>query len=322
MITYWPNKQSIKLNLAVANLFVQTYQKFSQPLINTTSQSLPSDILDRNYKKLLFIEILIELEILILDLTEINLETYHIKQLNNKILYDLMHKITHNFTQKLNSNSDLNFLYFQSEYNQAFFNEHSNLIHKLLIYLIFGSSSIDNNMFTFYNLKTPFNHVRLLFENTIIQISNIIILNLLENCHSIQSLAAFLINNNISNSKYNSFRAISNFRNNLISYQWLHLYIYYPNNLYCSCYQIWLLSKKGIIYKHIYLNRISEYLKLSKNQLLSILYLEVQDFIIPKLNNIIMLFGQMIIYILGQIINQGLKICSKTIINKVNENKS
>ena len=36
MITYWPNKQSIKLNLAVANLFVQTYQKFSQPLINKT----------------------------------------------------------------------------------------------------------------------------------------------------------------------------------------------------------------------------------------------------------------------------------------------
>jgi len=36
MIIYWPNKQSIDLNLAVANLFIQTYKKFSLNLQNKT----------------------------------------------------------------------------------------------------------------------------------------------------------------------------------------------------------------------------------------------------------------------------------------------
>jgi len=68
MIIYWPNKQSLNLNLAVANLFIQTYKKFSLNLHNQTVKNLPVDILKTIIKKKLFQEILIELEILILDI--------------------------------------------------------------------------------------------------------------------------------------------------------------------------------------------------------------------------------------------------------------
>nr|YP_007878147.1 conserved hypothetical plastid protein [Calliarthron tuberculosum]AGA63758.1 conserved hypothetical plastid protein [Calliarthron tuberculosum] len=321
MTIYWPNKQSINLNLAVAKLFVQTYQKFSGSLSNNTNTYLPIDILDKYAKKQLLIETLIELEVLILDITEINLNTKNLQQLNNKIIYDVVNKVISNFVNKLKHQEKRYHLNYYNNYNQLFFNEHKILIHSLLIYLIFGSNSIDKHRFPFYNLKTPFNHVKILFENTIMQISNIIAFNLLENCSSMKNVYEFLTINNICNPTYKSIRLLSNFRNNLINYNWINKYIYYPQNIYCSNYQILLLSSNGIIYRNIYINRISDYLKLSKIQLISILYLEIQDFIIPKINNLIILLGKLIIYILGELISKSIKICSTAVIQKINENK-
>ncbi len=51
MITYWPNKQSIDLNLAVSNLFADTHQKFSFKLLNQTSNHLAIDIFNQQAKK-------------------------------------------------------------------------------------------------------------------------------------------------------------------------------------------------------------------------------------------------------------------------------
>jgi len=84
MIIYWPNEQSLDLNLAVANLFIETYKKFSLNLQNQTVKNLPIDILKNIIKKKLFEEILIELEILILDIIELNLNIKQIKELNNQ----------------------------------------------------------------------------------------------------------------------------------------------------------------------------------------------------------------------------------------------
>lgn len=319
MINYWPNRQSIHLNLAVANLFVQTYQKFSYKLSNKTRICLPIDILDTYIKKQLFIDILIELETLVLDLIELNLDTKNIKQLNNKILHDIVTKAMKNFLNKMKHKSDYNIIYFYSSYNKLFFAEHKILIQDLLTYLIFGANAIDKTIFPFYKLKTPFNHVQLLLENAIIEIGNIITFNLLENFKSIQAISKFLIVNNLCNYRQTSIRSISNFRNNLINYHFINLYLYYPQNIYCCKYPIWLLSSKGIFFKYIHIDRSSEYLKLSKIQLCIILYLEIQDFVVPKINTLIIILGKFIVYILVEIIGKGFQLCFKSIIKRINQ---
>lgn len=321
MVIYWPNKQSTSLNLAVAKLFVQTYRKFSGSLANKTKNYLPSDILDEYAKKQLFLEILIELEILILDITEINLNTKDIKQINNKIVYDIANKTMYNFLNKLNYKRTNEFINYYNYYNQLFFNEHTCLIYELLIYLVFGADSINQDKIAFHNLKTPFNYVKLLFENTIIQISNIIIFNVLENHKSIKTSYEFLTLNQICNTQYRSIRSISNFRNNLANCNWINKYIYYPQNIYCSHYKIFLFSIQGIICKNIYFSRTSNYSKLSKIQLLFILYLEIQDFIKPKINQAVILLGKIIIYTLGELISKSIQICSKAVIQKINNRK-
>lgn len=318
MIIYWPNKQSLTLNLAVANLFIQTYKKFSLNLQNQTVKNLPIDILKNIIKKKLFEEILIELEILILDIIELNLNIQQIKELNNQILFNLINKVMKKFVNKLKIKEINNRINFYSEYNKLFFHEHSTIIENLLIYLIFGSNKLNNQKFSFYKSKTPIYHVKCLLENSIIQISNLIIFNFLENYESIENISSFLITQNICNIKYKSIRDISNFRNNIISNNLINIYIYYPQNIYCNKYKIWLLSSKGLVYKYVYCNRTKEYVKLSNLQISSLIYLELQDFIIPKINNCIILLGRLMIYILIEIISKSFKIFLSKIIIKLN----
>ena len=322
MIIYWPNKQSINLNLAVAELFVQTYQKFHVFTYKQSTTNLPIDILNSLAKKQLFIEILAEIEMMILDITEINLSVQNIQKLNNRILHEVITTSTNQFVNKLANKNHNVLINYSSIYCKSFFNEHKVIVHYLLTYLIFGSSQIDSNQFLFYHLKTPFNHVKLLLENIIIQISNFIVFNIIEQYSSIQNIHEFFTKNHICNLKYNSIRAISNFRNNLISYNWAHLYIYYPQNIYCSNYAIFFLNPRGIIYKNIYFTRTYDYFTLSKLQLLAIIYLEIQDFIIPKINKIIILLGQLIIYILGNLISKSWKIFATAIIKKINKSSN
>ena len=321
MVIYWPNQPSIDLNFAVANLFVQTYQKLSFSLSNRTEIYLPIDLLNKYTKQKLFTETLIELEILILNIIELNLSTKDINKIYNQIVYDFIHKTMKKFISELELTTEEYQINTYSNYNKLFFHEHSSNIKNLFLYLIFGSSSIDNYTFPFHKLQTPFYHVKALFENLIIQISNIIIFNMLENCTSLQEISKVLTTSRISHFKYKSIREISNFRNLLISYNWIELYINYPQNIYCSQYKIWLLSSKGLIYKRIYINRVHEYFQLSHIQLSSTLYLEIQDFIIPQINVLITLLGKFFIYLLNITISKSLKTCFNRIVNQFEKNK-
>jgi len=321
MIIYWPNKQSLDLNLAVANLFIQTYKKFSLSLQNQTVNDLPLDILKPIIKKKLFEEILIELEILVLDMIELNLNIKQIKELNNQILFNLINRVMKKFISRLKIEEINNKINFSSEYNRLFFHEHSKIIENLLTHLIFGSNKLNSKIFAFYKSNTPIYHVKCLLESSVIQISNLIIFNFLENYESIENISSFLITQNICNIKYKSIRDISTFRNNIISNNLINSYIYYPQNIYCNKYKIWLLSSKGLIYKYIYCNIATDYIKLSNLQISSIIYLELQDFILPKINNCIILLGRLMIYILIEIISKSFKIFLSKIIIKLNTNK-
>jgi len=218
---------------------------------------------------------------------------------------NLINKILKQFINRLKIKEINHRINFYSEYNKLFFHEHSTIIENLLIYLIFGSNKFNSQIFNFYKSKTPIYHVKSLLENSVIEISNLIIFNFLENCESIENISLFLMKNNICNLQYKSIRDISIFRNNIISNNLINIYIYYPQNIYCNKYKIWLISSKGLVYKYIYCDRTADYLKLSKIQISSIIYLELQDFILPKINNCIILIGRLMIYILIEIISKS-----------------
>lgn len=316
---YWPNKQSIRLNLEVANLFIQTYKKLSINLNNTTNQVLPTDILDNYIKQKLLINILIELEIIVVDIVELNLSKRQIKNLFSKITYNLIYKII----KKIISYEQIYYInppnQFNCNYNKLFFEDNQYITESLFIYLIFGSNHVQNKIFQFETNKTPKYHVKNLFENFIIQISNAIIFNFLENHKSLKNIYKILIDKNLCNKNYQSIRNISKFQNNLYSYNWLNKYIFFPQNIYCNQCKVWLFSSKGLIYRYIYSNRYLNYIKLSKSQISSLIYLEVQDYFIPKINYLIQLLGKLIIYLILDIIRKSTQIILNQIIIRLNK---
>ena len=319
---YWPIKQSTSLNLEVSNLFIQTYEKLFINLKNQTNKYLPIDILTPIAKRQIFFNTLIELEILILDLIELNLTVNEIEKVYHHMVYDLIVKIMKKFSYLMQIGDHNCTINLQQKYNKVFFNENKQLLQNLLIYLIFGSGHINNNIFQFTDIKTPKYHTKILFENFIIKISNMAIFNLYNNKFNIFNLSLLIYNSKIYKKDYQSLRRIFNFQNNLLNYNYIYFYIYYPQNIYCNQYQIWLFSSKGIITKYIYANRYYDYFKLSVPQISTSLCIELQDFIIPKVNFLITLIGKLTIYIIIEIISKIIQILLNQIIIKINKKPS
>ena len=303
-INYWPEKQSIKLNLAVANLFIQTYQNLSYTINNKTGSILAIDLFDPHIQQYLLAEILIELEILILDITEANISINYFHKLKKQIIDDLLERIKYKFFIKFTKISKKYLIANQYEYIKIS-KDTKLIISILLTYLIYGSSYLNTQFFLFFNLKTPNYHVKLLFEHIIIDIGNTITLQIIQYQPSIYKLHDFLIYNRLVHIKYSSLRTLTNFQNSLSSNNYLYTQIKYPTQIYnCVC-QIYLLEKGTIFNKKIYIYRNNQYNRISNLQVIVIILLEIQDFILPKINYLITLLGKFVIFIIYDIIHKS-----------------
>lgn len=278
---------------------------------------MPLDAFDEYAKKQLLLELLAEIEILVIDIVELNLSTQELKQLSCQVVLHLINATAKRLLYFLEA-QELNFsVKFCSKYNKLFFHEHTYGANILLAYLIFGSESIEDSPFAFRGNKTPVYHVKALLENILVQISNAIVFNLIESNSSLRRLHRSIHYKNKGYYSHQSIRQISNFKNNIISQSLISFYISYPQNIYCSKYSIHLLSAQGIMQKHVCFNRSYSYLKLSNCQLGSIMYLEIKDFIGPKINQFIALLGKLMIYVFAEIISKNFNAVLKYATKKI-----
>nr|QCI07336.1 hypothetical protein [Leiomenia cribrosa] len=318
MIKYWPYKQGIDLNNEVANLFFSTRQKFSYALLNKTNNLLCIDILDNYGRSVLFSVILMELEKLILDIIELDLNLKNIKQLNSKILYDLMQKSLDKFSSKFNFIDNINIYIKKNRYLKNILFENKLLLEYMLTYFIFGSYYIENNIFAFDNILTPKEHVAILFENLVIQISNIVMFLILENMSSLINIANFIHKNKLCNYSYLSIRSIALFRNSLFLQNLIDIYINKPKQIYSSRHKVLLLSANGILSKYIYISRYNDFIALSKFQLVFIFLIEVQDLLIPQIERFLLILTKVILYIIINFIGNSAIFCIRVILSSFN----
>nr|YP_009397357.1 hypothetical protein [Dasyclonium flaccidum]ARW66543.1 hypothetical protein [Dasyclonium flaccidum] len=289
MIKYWPNKQGINLNNCVVDLFLSIENKLIYNLCNKTNTYLYIDILSNTSKNKLFYIILNEFRQLILDLIELNLDPEDLVSLKKHTTQTLISKVLTNFMLTINNEKKAYLI--NNKLKENVFTDH------LLIYLIFGSSNIDKNLFLFDPMYTPYKHVQILFENFIIYISNITIYNLINNFISSEELSKVLNNKQICHKSYISYRSIIFFLNNLRWQNLLFKYIYKPKNIYNERYKILLISKNGIIGKKIYIHQVGELIKLNKLKILILFWLEIKDITIPKVEKFLVQIVKYIIYI-------------------------
>lgn len=314
MIMYWPHKQGINLNSEVANLFFYTKQKFANSLINQTNNKLYIDILDYTIREKLFSIVLIELELLILDIVELDLSIKNIQLLNRKLLYDLIYRSLQNFLLQSNISSYVNLKFKSKDYLSTLLADHKLLLEYFLIYVIFGSSSISDKIFVFDRLCTPIEHVSILLENLIIQISNLVIYTMLEDMSSLAQANYFIQKYSLCNSSYISIRSLALFHNTLVIQNFIYLYIQKPKEIYSSRYKIWLISANGLVCKYISAVRLDDLSKLSNMQLAFIIIIEIQDLIIPQLEKLFLVISKVVLYVFINFFGNSIIFCVRAIL--------
>nr|YP_009314031.1 Hypothetical protein ycf55 [Izziella formosana]SCW22285.1 Hypothetical protein ycf55 [Izziella formosana] len=315
MITYWPSQQGTQLNQQVSCLFKKLYVKLNYNLYNKTSQILSIDIIDSCVKKELFKIILLELEILVLDIIELDVTVNDLGLLNKRILIDLINKSLSNFQQILDieiSPSHIG-LSFESMSYKRLVLEHRLLLQNLLVYLIFGSSGDLTKAYLFPNDKIPVQHVEILLDNLIIKVADLIFYLIINSDGSMIDLFYFLKVNKICRNTYASARSIATFKNNLVWNNYLCYYLQQPRIVYNNRYQVWIFSTKGLHCQYIYAYRENDLELLEGFQVLIIILLELQDFILPKIQSVFLLIGKVWIYIFRYAVTNSFKIILKSI---------
>jgi Protein of unknown function (DUF3685) len=322
-IKYWPEKQGIDLNLQVSKLFKKLYLKFNFNVYNKTSNVLSIDIVNKQIKKEIFKIILLELEILVLDIVELDVSFEDLEQLNRKILVDLISKSVVNLQLLLNIpkikvlESDLN----SALSRKHIFLEHQFLLQHLLSYLIFGSIHHKIQAYLFVKSKVPTKHVEILLDNLIIQSADIIFYELISTEMSLASLFNFLKLHNICHDGYISIRSIATFKNNLAWSKLMSYYLSYPRGIYNNRYQVWIFTNDGLYSQYIYAYRENDLKTLSGLQIIITVLFELQDFIFPKIQKIVFLFGKVFIYLFRHVIGSVITVLLKSVI-RVTSNKT
>nr|YP_010619778.1 hypothetical protein PNW48_pgp180 [Symphyocladia marchantioides]WAX03791.1 hypothetical protein [Symphyocladia marchantioides] len=275
IIKYWPNRQSINLNNALVDLFIETEKKLALKTNNKSQEYLYLDILNNITRTKLLQSTLNEFKELILDMIEVNLDPKVLIKLNKQIVTIFINRVSSNFFLKFQFNCEM------SNNNNLKYN-YNNLTDYLLIYLIFGSSHIENDIFLFETMYTPYNHVKVLLENFIIQVGNIIIQQLIYNLNNSLNINKFLKKQNICNKLYTSNRSIILFLNNLKWQDLIQSYIYDIKSFYNERQKVWIISSEGIISKYIYLSKGKKVQSLNQIKITFLFWLEFKDLLIPK----------------------------------------
>lgn len=297
MIQYWPYEQSEDLNNEVASLFESTKKKLYNTLSNNTYEYLYLDILDNNNKYNLLYITLEELENTLLEIINFNLSKNELQKLNYQIFCNFIQKVKNKFFKHNKKIIKLLPVANIRHTKSIIPFDHEILLGNLMIYLIFGSSYINSNKFIFENYYTPKSHVSILLENFVIQAGNIIIKQIFFCLRSLSKLRLFLDECQLCSTNYMSIRSLAYLKNNLLYQEIIDKYIYQPNIIYNSSYKVLLISSNGIISKKIYISRISDIQKLTKKQLILLLIIEIQDILLPKIENIIINLSKIILYI-------------------------
>nr|QCI04946.1 hypothetical protein [Callithamnion tetricum] len=319
MIKYWPNQQGIRLNKTVINIFYCINKKLINNLTNNTKCFLYIDILDSNNKHKIMTIVLQEFKLLLLDLIELNLPLHDILNMKSQIILDLTEQAQKKFITKKElyfNNNQLN----PKSYIKNIYLQQNLLIEYILIYFLFGSSFIPYEIFPFNNLYTPQEHVQVLLENFIIQLSNLIIFQVLDPINELTHIQYILQKYKLCNTNYLATRSIAVFKNNLDFQSITEFYLDQPRAIYSSKYKVLLISSQGIITKYIFISRIHDLQKLSKIQLSLLLLLEIQDIIIPKIENSLLITIKIIFYTFINVCGNSLIILIRVLINQIKNN--
>jgi hypothetical protein len=284
-----------------ANLFFKMYSKLNSSLLNNSNSLLGTDLLRDNIRRDLVQTVVQVVEEKFLEIGR-KYESSSTYKINSKQTFlDLVKVSTENFILKyygvqLNLNPSI----FDKIYYIQTISEDSDILVSVTFLSLFNKQAqiFQSTFVPIYNFATDQILERFL-DNLVIEISNCS-MRIIANEFSL----ILDIRQKWYKANFLSLRNLERFKNNLAWQDRLYLYINRPKNLYNSEYKIWIIRSGAIYSRKIYANRLPEILKLNERSLLFINYLELQDFLLSRLNEVIFFISKGTKYFLSSVIGQ------------------
>jgi hypothetical protein len=141
--------------------------------------------------------------------------------------------------------------------------------------------------------------IEALLDNLIVEITNAVMFIVINEFSFI-----YEVRKTFYRSNFLSLRNVERFRNNLSWQSRIKSLVKRPSDIYNSQQGIWIIRTTGIYYRIIYANRSLELVKLRHVSLVTLLGIEVKDFLISRADEIVYFFGSSVRYTLTSILGQ------------------
>ncbi|MDZ8263198.1 DUF3685 domain-containing protein [Nostoc sp. ChiQUE01b] len=300
-------------------LFTSCINKLQFPLRNVTDIPLEIDIFREDKKRELLYLILQKLADQLDELRASQIEMNQLYELKNTLMRDLWQVAIIDFFGKfsrikvVNQNIEiLNLLLENTEVLQRDILQKIPLVCELYSYLLFQTElSIDNSSYPVVSAEAK-SQALMILENLLIQVANGVVQPLLNYLADVEE-----IKQNFYGRQLISTREIERFRNDLSWKYRLKNYINEPKAVFESRYELFVIVPRGIANTSVYAPRNQELVKLSNIPLVVTLLLEFSDAIAPRLKSLLAFLGSGIVFILTQIVGQGLGLIGRGILQGI-----
>lgn len=315
-----PNSPSL-LNPRVlqAALFSSCVNKLQFNLQNVSNVPLEIDILRSEKKRELLYIILQKIANILDDIRTSQIDLNRLYELKNSLLLDVLQAANIDFFGKFfrvqvgESQLEVVALLLQEkEVVQRDILNKIPLVNELLSYLLFQKDLlVDHNLYQVGSIEAQ-EQALMILENVLIQVANGVIQPLLNRLADVE-----IIKQNFYEHKLISTREIERFRNNLSWKYRIKNLILEPKEIFESCYHIFVFAPRGIARVSIYAPRSQELAQLSGIQLIVTLVLEFRDAIAPRIQSLISLFGNGIVFILTKVVGRSLGLIGRGILQGI-----
>nr|QUE28129.1 Ycf55 [Sahlingia subintegra] len=277
----------------ITTIFVRLELNFNDNIKNSAKFSLSTDCLKNSSKLLLFKIVVNTLEYKILNLLEVEKVGSVSSEYTFIILEETISASIEKFLKIYLNEIHLSFA--QSGFGMDFSLCDLVIWNHILNYFNTGDFLVFQQQKSLtLSQKLLEEHILALLDHFVIKLSNIVIDSILNfNNNSLFSDCLDCI----CKTNYLDQRNLINFKNNLLLSKGWDFYIYNPKLIYENKYSLFTIESSMICRKNIYSNRQNELRILSRTQLIILLILEIQDLLLPKLKNIVYLFGKSLLYI-------------------------
>jgi DNA-binding NarL/FixJ family response regulator len=301
------------------DLFALCVNKLQLPLRNVTDVALEIDIFREDKKRELLYLILQKLAQKLDELRVPQITITQIEVVKDTILYELWQVVITEFFGK----------FYQVQVGQQKIEVVSLLLRnyrpvqidivnkiplvvELFSYLLFQTDlHIDNTSYAAGSSAAQSQALKLL-ENLIIQLANSVVQPLLNTLADVEA-----IKQDYYDRKLISTREIERFRNELSWRYRLNKYLNEPKAIFESSYELFVLAPRGIAQTTIYAPRGQELAQLSGIPLFVTLTLEFRDAIAPRLQSLLAVVGNSIVFILTKIVGRGLGLIGRGILQGI-----